>query len=120
MPQEVKECIKAVKEMYPRRKITVVFQPHLYSRTKHFLNEFAASLSLADELIILEIYGAREQEIKGVNSKVLLSKCTSEEKELSTLDSIVEKIASKDIEILLTLGAGDISTIVKPLKLKLS
>ncbi len=119
-PQEVKECIKAVKEMYPRRKITVVFQPHLYSRTKHFLNEFAESLSLADELIILEIYGAREKKIKGVSSKLLMNKCTAKKRELSTLDSIVENIASKDIDILLTLGAGDISTIIKPLKLKLS
>ena len=119
-PKEVKECINAVKEMYPRRKITVIFQPHLYSRTKHFLKEFAESLSLADEIIILEIYGAREQAIKGVSSKLLLSKCTSDKKELSTLDSIVENISIKDIDILLTLGAGDISTIIKPLKLKLS
>jgi UDP-N-acetylmuramate--alanine ligase len=119
-PKEVKECINAVKQMYPERKVTVVFQPHLYSRTKDFLNEFAKSLSLADELIILDIYGAREQEIKGISSQVLLNECISKEKELSTLNSIVDKIADKDIEVLLTLGAGDISTIVEPLRLRLS
>ena len=118
-PKEVKECINAAKEMYPARKITVVFQPHLYSRTKDFLNEFAKSLSLADELIILDIYGAREQKIKGVSSQILLNKCISKEKELSTLNSVVEKIVDKEIDVLLTLGAGDISTIVEPLRLRL-
>ncbi|MDC0201995.1 UDP-N-acetylmuramate--L-alanine ligase, partial [Flavobacteriales bacterium] len=109
-PIEVKECINAVKQMYPERKITVVFQPHLYSRTKDFLNEFAKSLSLADELILLNIYGAREKEIEGVSSQDLLNKCISPKKELSTLNSVVDNIADKDIEVLLTLGAGDIST----------
>jgi len=119
-PREVKECINAVKQMYPERKITVVFQPHLYSRTKDFLNEFAKSLSLADELILLNIYGAREKEIEGVSSQALLNKCISPKKELSTLNSVVDNIADKDIEVLLTLGAGDISTIIEPLRLKLS
>ncbi|HJM16547.1 MAG TPA: cyanophycin synthetase, partial [Flavobacteriales bacterium] len=119
-PKEVKECINAVKQMYPERKVTVVFQPHLYSRTKDFLNEFAKSLSLADELILLNIYGAREQEIEGVSSQDLLNKCISPKKELSTLNSVVDNIADKDIEVLLTLGAGDISTIIEPLRLKLS
>ena len=119
-PKEVKESINAVKQMYPERKITVVFQPHLHSRTKDFMNEFANSLSLADELILLDIYGAREEEIEGVSSQILLNKCTSTKKELSALDSIVEKIADKEIDVLLTLGAGDISTIIEPLRLRLS
>ena len=118
-PKEVTESINAVKQMYPERKITVVFQPHLYSRTKDFLNEFANSLSLADELILLDIYGAREKEIEGVSSKVLLNKCTNLKKELSSLDSVVEKIVDKEIDVLLTLGAGDISTIIEPLRLRL-
>ena len=96
-PKEVKESINAVKQMYPERKITVVFQPHLHSRTKDFMNEFANSLSLADELILLDIYGAREEEIEGVSSQILLNKCTSTKKELSALDSIVEKIADKKL-----------------------
>ncbi|MBT4217489.1 MAG: UDP-N-acetylmuramate--L-alanine ligase [Flavobacteriales bacterium] len=119
-PKEVTESINAVKQMYPERKITVVFQPHLHSRTKDFMNEFANSLSLADELILLDIYGAREEEIEGVSSQILLNKCTSTKKELSALDSIVEKIADKEIDVLLTLGAGDISTIIEPLRLRLS
>ena len=119
-PKEVKESINAVKQMYPEREITVVFQPHLHSRTKDFMNEFANSLSLADELILLDIYGAREEEIEGVSSQILLNKCTSTKKELSALDSIVEKIADKEIDVLLTLGAGDISTIIEPLRLRLS
>jgi UDP-N-acetylmuramate--alanine ligase len=118
-PKEVTESINAVKQMYPERKITVVFQPHLYSRTKDFLNEFAKSLSLADELILLDIYGAREKEIEGVSSKVLLNKCTNLKKELSSLDYVVEKIVDKEIDVLLTLGAGDISTIIEPLRLRL-
>ena len=119
-PKEVRESINAVKQMYPERKITVVFQPHLYSRTKDFMNEFANSLSLADELILLDIYAAREKEIEGVSSKVLLNKCTNPKKELSTLDSVVEKIVDKEIDVLLTLGAGNISKIVEPLRLRLS
>ena len=119
-PKEVKESINAVKQMYPEREITVVFQPHLHSRTKDFMNEFANSLSLADELILLDIYGAREEEIEGVSSQILLNKCTSTKKELSALDSVVEKIADKEIDVLLTLGAGDISTIIEPLRLRLS
>lgn len=119
-PKEVTESINAVKQMYPARKITVVFQPHLYSRTKDFMNEFANSLSLADELILLDIYGAREEEIEGVSSEILLNKCTSAKKELCALDSVVERIADKEIDVLLTLGAGDISTIIEPLRLRLS
>ena len=119
-PKEVTESINAVKQMYPERKITVVFQPHLHSRTKDFMNEFANALSIADELILLDIYGAREKEIEGVSSQILLNKCTSTKKELSALDSIVEKIADKEIDVLLTLGAGDISTIIEPLRLRLS
>ena len=118
-PKEVTESINAVKQMYPERKIIVVCQPHVYSRTKDFLNEFANSLSLADELILLDIYGAREKEIEGVSSKVLLNKCTNLKKELSSLDSVVEKIVDKEIDVLLTLGAGDISTIIEPLRLRL-
>ena len=72
-----------------------------------------------DELILLDIYGAREKEIEGVSSKVLFNKCTNPKKELSSLDSVVEKIVDKEIDVLLTLGAGDISTIIEPLRLRL-
>jgi len=119
-PKEVTESINAVKQMYPNRDITVVFQPHLYSRTNDFSDEFATALSLSDQLIILNIYAAREQEIEGVTSEMLLEKCTLKKKELSSLKDVVKCIESKDIDILLTLGAGDISTIVEPIKSILS
>jgi len=115
-PTEVTEIISAVKRMYPKRHLTVIFQPHLYSRTKEFLDEFAKSLSLSNSLIILEIYAAREDIDVGVSSKVLLERCTVEDKVLSSLSEVIHCIKNKDIDVLLTLGAGDIYTIIKPLK----
>lgn len=119
-PKEVTESILAVKKMYPNRHITVIFQPHLYSRTNDFSDEFARALSLSDRLIILEIYAAREKSIDGVSSEMLLNKCTVDDKKLSKLSAVVEYIESKDIDVLLTLGAGDISRIVNPIKSILS
>ena len=119
-PIEVKESLLAVKKMYPNRHITVIFQPHLYSRTNDFSDEFAIALSLSDRLIILEIYAAREKSIEGVSSEMLLNKCTVDDKKLSKLSAVVDCIEDKDIDVLLTLGAGDISTIVNPLKSILS
>ena len=115
-PKEISESITAVKKMYPNREVTVVFQPHLYSRTSYFIDEFASSLSLADNLLLLEIYAAREQKINGVSSSVLLEKCKNNQKELTDLISVVDVVKKKKIDVLLTLGAGDISTIVEPLK----
>ena len=119
-PKEVTESILAVKKMYPNRHITVIFQPHLYSRTNDFSDEFARALSLSDSLIILEIYAAREKSIEGVSSEMLLNKCTVDDKKLSKLSAVVDCIEDKDIDVLLTLGAGDISTIVNPIKSILS
>ena len=115
-PTEVEEIICAVKKMYSGRKITVVFQPHLYTRTKDFFDDFARSLSLSDRLILLNIYSAREKKIKGVSSKLLLDKCVVEDKELSDLSGIVDLLRTKKLDVLLTLGAGDISTVVNPIK----
>lgn len=119
-PKEVTESILAVKKMYPNRHITVVFQPHLYSRTNDFADEFARALSISDRLIMLEIYAAREKSIEGVSSEMLLNKCTVDDKELSNLSEVVDCVKDKDIDVLLTLGAGDISTIVNPIKSLLS
>ena len=80
-PKEVRATINAAKLLFPEREITVVFQPHLYSRTKDFAKDFAVSLSLADQLILLDIYPARELPIEGVNSKMLLNFCTNPKKE---------------------------------------
>ena len=119
-PEEIEKSILAVREMYSEREITVIFQPHLYSRTNDFMDDFASSLSLSDKLILLEIYAARESKIEGVSSDVLLQKCKVKNKKLSTKNEVLSLIKKNDVDVLLTLGAGDISTIVEPLKVKLS
>lgn len=115
-PMELTACINSVKEMYPNKKITGVFQPHLYTRTRDFANEFGKSLSLLDELYLLDIYPAREEPIEGVTSKMLLEKVTIKNKELVSKEELINKLNIKNIDILLTLGAGDIDKMVKPIK----
>ncbi len=119
-PEELKACIKSVREMYPEKKITGIFQPHLYSRTKDFADEFARSLELLDELILMEIYPARELPIEGITSQWLLDKVNLKNKMVCSKNDLVNKVASKQREVLLTLGAGDIDTFVAQLKNKLS
>lgn len=118
-PEELKAFINSAKELYPNSKITGIFQPHLYSRTKDFADGFATSLSLLDRLHLLDIYPARELPIDGVSSKWLLSKINLEEKELNSKEEIINKVTSNSPKVLLTMGAGDIDTIVEPLKLAL-
>lgn len=115
-PEEVSNFIRGVKSVYPNKKLTVVFQPHLFSRTKDFMNEFAAALSLADEVFLLEIYPARELPIEGVNSSVLLDKITSANKQLLSKEGVVDVLINHEVEILATLGAGDIDQLILPLK----
>ena len=114
-PKEVKVTIQATKELYEGKKIMVVFQPHLFSRTQDFADEFAESLSLADELILLEIYPAREKPINGVTSQMLAEKCTIKN-EVCSKEQLISILEKKDFEVLLTMGAGDISTMVQPIK----
>lgn len=115
-PEELLKCIESVKTIFPNKKITGIFQPHLFSRTRDFLNDFAQALSLLDHCILLDIYPARELPIPGITSDTLLNKITSEYKEKLFLNNIVSSINISETEILLTLGAGDIDTIVEPLK----
>lgn len=115
-PEELKAIISAVKEMYPSKKITGVFQPHLYSRTRDFADEFAKSLSMLDDVILLDIYPAREQPIKGITSAMLIEKIISENKSLVLKSELIAVLKSKNPEILLTLGAGDIDQLVEPIK----
>jgi UDP-N-acetylmuramate--alanine ligase len=115
-PEELKACINAVKEMYPGKKITGIFQPHLFSRTRDFAEGFSASLSLLDSLILMEIYPARELPIEGVNAAMLLDKITSESKMICQKENLLQEVGSRNIEILLTLGAGDIDQFVAPIK----
>lgn len=115
-PEEVSATINAAKLLFPKREITVVFQPHLFSRTQDFSHEFAKSLSLADQLILLDIYPAREEAIEGVSSEMLLDLCTIPKKETCSKQELLKILEGENLDVLLTLGAGDIGTLVKPIK----
>jgi len=115
-PEELLKCIESVKTIFPNKKITGIFQPHLFSRTRDFMDDFAKSLSMLDKCILLDIYPAREIPIPGITSDLLLAKITSPVKEKMYLNNIVNELDFFDTEVLLTLGAGDIDTIVEPLK----
>jgi UDP-N-acetylmuramate--alanine ligase len=115
-PEELKAIISAVKELYPTRKITGVFQPHLYSRTHDFADDFAKSLNLLDEVILLDIYPARELPIEGITSEWLLNKIETSNKCLVQKPDLVATLKIKKPEILLTLGAGDIDQFIEPIK----
>ena len=118
-PEELKACINSVKEMYPNKKVTGIFQPHLYSRTRDFADDFAKSLDLLDETILMEIYPARELPIEGVSSQMLLDKMKSKHKIISQKTELVEEVCNRELQVLLTLGAGDIDTFVEPIRKKL-
>lgn len=115
-PEELKACIASVRELFPGKSITGVFQPHLYSRTQNFANEFAGSLDELDELILLDIYPAREKPVPGVTSEMILQKMKMENKQLVKKENLVDLLSKKDLEVLLTLGAGDIGEFVEPVK----
>jgi UDP-N-acetylmuramate--alanine ligase len=107
-PTELKALLSSSKALYPHKKITIVFQPHLFSRTRDFMNEFAKALSMADEVILLPIYPAREQPIQGITSESLLKKITTKEKKLLSKENILLEINKKPREVLIFAGAGDI------------
>lgn len=107
-PDELRASISSIKELYPGRKLTVAFQPHLYTRTRDFAPGFAEALSLADEVVLLDIYPAREEPIPGVTSKIILDKVNVEKKTLIPLKDLISTIKSRNFDILLTAGAGDI------------
>ena len=115
-PQEVSATINAAKLLFPEREITVVFQPHLFSRTEYFAQEFAISLSLADQLILLDIYPARELPIEGVNARMLLDLCTSPRKETCSKQELLNILEGENLDVLITLGAGDIGELAQPIK----
>ncbi len=117
-PAEIEAFLRSVKAMYPNRRLTVVFQPHLYTRTRDFADGFAKSLNLADELLLLDIYPAREMPIPGVNSDLIYRNVTTH-KERCTKEDVIQKLKSRKIEVLATVGAGDIDTLVEPIKQQL-
>ncbi|MCF2220885.1 UDP-N-acetylmuramate--L-alanine ligase [Chryseobacterium sp. PS-8] len=115
-PTEINAVMSSIRTFYPEKKLLVVFQPHLFSRTRDFADGFAESLSKADELILLDIYPARElqENFEGITSNWLLEKVNLDKKEVSTLGEAFSKIKEKDFDILLTVGAGNIDTLYDP------
>ena len=108
-PEEIKQSIRSIKELYADKKITAIFQPHLYSRTRDFYKEFAEGLSLADDVILLDIYPAREAPIPGVTSKLIYDNLAPEvTKRMCTKDELLDLIQNSDFDVLIALGAGDI------------
>jgi UDP-N-acetylmuramate--alanine ligase len=119
-PEEINAVHQAVREMYPNKEVLVVFQPHLFSRTRDFIDEFALSLSQFDSILLLEIYPARELPIEGVNSSWLLSKINNPNKALIEKTKIVSEIKKSNAQVIITLGAGDIGVEVNNIKEQLS
>ncbi|MGB5647931.1 MAG: UDP-N-acetylmuramate--L-alanine ligase [Muriicola sp.] len=115
-PAEIDAIFEAIQEMHPNRRVLTVFQPHLYSRTRDFIEEFARSLSRFDSIILLEIYPAREEPIPGVNSQWLLDMITNPHKKLVAKSDLVAEIKAQKPQVLVTLGAGDIGLEVNKLK----
>lgn len=118
-PAEIQALISSVKELYPNRRISGIFQPHLYSRTRDFMEGFATALSQLDEVIVMDIYPAREKPIPGIHSTILFDKITTVDKHHLSAQEILTHIGEHKPEVILTIGAGDIDRLVNPLKLKL-
>ncbi len=117
-PAELKASIQSVKELYPDKKITGIFQPHLYTRTRDFAADFAASLSLLDELILLDIYPAREEPIPGVTSQLIFDQVTLKKKRMIKKEELLDLVKKEaaDFQVVLMLGAGNIDRLVEPVK----
>lgn len=115
-PTEINAVSQAVHEMYPNRNITAVFQPHLFSRTRDFMDGFAESLSTFNDVILLDIYPARELPMDGINSEVLINKIKSAQKILLPKEEVVSFLSKKSLDVLLIIGAGDIGEMVDEIK----
>jgi UDP-N-acetylmuramate--alanine ligase len=115
-PEELKAFINSMRSMFPGRRITGIFQPHLFSRTRDFADEFAASLSALDELILLEIYPAREIPIPGVSSEIIFKNVRCKQKTLCKKENLLELVRTNTYDVLATMGAGDIDTFVLPIR----
>lgn len=115
-PEEIKATLKAAREIYPEREMTVVFQPHLFTRTRDFMDEFAEALSLADKVILMEIYPAREKPIPGITSSALLEKISCKEKQICQKDELLATLKNANPSLLLTMGAGDIDRFVQQIE----
>lgn len=115
-PAEIKQSVSSLRMLYPNKKLTAIFQPHLYTRTRDFYKDFADSLSLLDEVILLDIYPARELPIEGVTSKLIYDNLRPGiEKTMCHKEDLIELLKTKNIEVLITLGAGDVDNYVTPI-----
>jgi UDP-N-acetylmuramate--alanine ligase len=121
-PEELKALISGAKNLFEEKKCTVIFQPHLYSRTRDLAEGFATSLDLADEVILLPIYPAREAPIEGVDSRTILSKMKNQNSKIMTKDELLKWVKKNyslrhvENDVLITAGAGDIDQLVEPIK----
>ncbi|MFT7033250.1 MAG: UDP-N-acetylmuramate--alanine ligase [Cyclobacteriaceae bacterium] len=115
-PEEIRALLKSARALFPEKKITVIFQPHLFTRTRDFAEGFSETLSLADEVILLDIYPARELPINGVNSEMLMAAIGSTKKGVLAKEELIGELKKRNLEVLLTIGAGDIDALVQPIK----
>ncbi len=115
-PKELAASISSIRQLYPDRKVTGVFQPHLYSRTRDFSQDFAESLSLLDDVVLLDIYPAREKPIEGVTSEIIFEEVSSPNKLLIKRNELLDVLSNKDVDVLVTLGAGDIDKLLPDIK----
>jgi UDP-N-acetylmuramate--alanine ligase len=118
-PEEIRACVKSIREYFSGRKITGIFQPHLFSRTRDHADGFAAALDELDETILLPVYPAREKPLEGVNSGLIFNKMQSSRKKLLNMEDIPGKLNVKELDVLLTIGAGDIDKLVSLIEEKL-
>lgn len=114
-PAEIESSLSSVRKIFPGRKLTVIFQPHLYTRTRDFAADFANALSLSDKLILLDIYPAREEPIEGVDSSIIFRDVTSPEKVMLRKTELMDYLKNEDTDILMTMGAGDIDRFIEPI-----
>lgn len=119
-PTEINAIFEAISEMHPNRKVLAIFQPHLFSRTRDFADDFAKSLSQFENILLLDIYPAREEPIKGVDSQWLLNKITSANKTLISKEQIISQVKNQNPDVLVTMGAGDIGLEVVKIKKEMS
>ena len=114
-PAELATAISSIRDIFPGRKVTAVFQPHLYTRTRDFAAEFAKALSAVDKLILLDIYPAREEPIPGVDSGIIFKDVTAPEKVLLKKEELMQYLEKEPVDVLVTFGAGNIDRFVEPI-----
>jgi UDP-N-acetylmuramate--alanine ligase len=114
-PKEIAAAVSSIREIFPRRKLTAIFQPHLYTRTRDFADEFAQALSQVDKLILLDIYPAREEPIPGVTSEIIFENVTAPEKVIMKKEELMDYLQNEPVDTLITFGAGNIDRYIRPI-----